>query len=49
MPSLVRFLTVLAIVGGLVYAGMYALANLVDPQPREITVTVPVLREKPVP
>jgi hypothetical protein len=48
MPSLVRFLTILLVLGGLVYAGMYALATLVDPKPREITVNVPVDR-KPSP
>ena len=41
MPSLLRFLTVLAIIGGLGYAAMYALATMVDLKPREITVTVP--------
>jgi hypothetical protein len=41
MPSLFRFLTVVAVVGGLIYGGMYALANWFDPKPREITVSVP--------
>lgn len=49
MPSLVRFITVLAIIAGLVYAGLYVLANLVDPAPREITVTVPIEKAKPLP
>jgi hypothetical protein len=42
-----RFLTVAAIVGGIIYAGLYALANLVDPAPREITVTVPLEKPRP--
>lgn len=41
MPTLFRFLAVVGIIGGLVYAGMFALATLVKPQPRDITVTVP--------
>ena len=41
MPSLFRLLTILAIIAGLSYAGMVALVTLVDPKPREITVTVP--------
>jgi hypothetical protein len=41
MPSLFRFLTVVAIIGGIVYGGIYALANFVNPKPREMTVSVP--------
>jgi hypothetical protein len=41
MPSLFRFLTVVAIIGGLIYGGIFALANFVNPKPREITVSVP--------
>jgi hypothetical protein len=41
MPSLFRFLIVVGIFGGLVYAGLYALANFVHPKPREISVTIP--------
>ena len=41
MPSLLRFLSVVAILGGLAYGGLYALANLVTPKPREMTVFVP--------
>lgn len=41
MPSLFRFLTVVAILCGLVYGGIFALANFVNPKPREMTVTVP--------
>jgi len=40
MPSLMRFLTVVAILAGLVYAGLWSLANLVEPQPRDMTVTI---------
>ncbi len=41
MPSLFRLLVALALLVGLVYGAMFALANFVDPKPREITVTVP--------
>jgi hypothetical protein len=41
MPSLFRFLTVVAIIGGLGYGLIFALANFVNPKPREMTVTIP--------
>ena len=41
MPSLFRFLTVVGLLGGLIYGGIYALANLTNPKPRVITVTIP--------
>jgi hypothetical protein len=41
MPTLFRFLAIVGIIGGLVYAGIIALATMGEPQPREITVTVP--------
>jgi hypothetical protein len=41
MPSLFRFLAAVAIIVGAIYAGMLALAVLVQPQPREISVTIP--------
>jgi hypothetical protein len=41
MPSLLRFLTVIAIIVGLGYGVIFALATFIDPKPREITVTVP--------
>ncbi len=41
MPSLFRFLTAVAVIGGLIYGGIFALANFVNPKPREITVSVP--------
>ena len=47
MPTLIRFLVVVALIGGLVYAGMFALATLVKPEPREITVTLPNTRLAP--
>jgi hypothetical protein len=41
MPSLFRFLIVVGILGGILYAGIVTLATMVEPQSREITVTVP--------
>jgi hypothetical protein len=41
MPSVIKFIVILAVLAGLGYAGLWALANLVEPQPREITVTIP--------
>ena len=41
MPSLLRLLTVLAIILGLVYGGLYVLANFVQPHPRQMSVSIP--------
>ncbi|MBX9710456.1 MAG: histidine kinase [Xanthobacteraceae bacterium] len=41
MPSLFRLLTVLAVIGGVIYGGIYALANFVNPKPREMSFIVP--------
>jgi hypothetical protein len=41
MPSLFRFLTVIGIIAGIGYGVLYALANFVNPKPREISVTIP--------
>jgi hypothetical protein len=40
MPSLFRFLTVVAVIAGVVYGAIFALANFVNPKPREMTVTI---------
>ena len=41
MPSLLRFLTVVAILCAAVYGALYALAHFVQPHPREISVSIP--------
>lgn len=41
MPTLFRFLVIVAVLAGLGYAGLWALATFVEPQPREMTVTIP--------
>lgn len=44
MPTLFRFLTVIAVLAGLGYAGLWGLATFVQPEPREISVTIPASR-----
>ncbi|MDB5642196.1 MAG: histidine kinase [Hyphomicrobiales bacterium] len=46
VPTLFRFLAFLAIVGGLVLGGMVALVTFVEPQPREMTQTIPPTKLK---
>jgi phage shock protein PspC (stress-responsive transcriptional regulator) len=41
MPSLIRLLFVLGLLGGLAYGAVVLLATFVEPKPREITVTIP--------
>jgi hypothetical protein len=41
MPSLIRLLFVLGMLSGLAYGGIVSLATFVQPQPREMTVTIP--------
>lgn len=41
MPSLARFLSVLVVLGLIAAAGMVALATLVEPRPREMTIPLP--------
>ena len=40
MPSLFRFLTVVALIAAAIYGTLYALANFVHPKPREMTISV---------
>jgi hypothetical protein len=41
MPSLFRFLTVVAVIAGIIYGVIFSLANFVQPKSREMTVTIP--------
>lgn len=41
MPTLFRFLFILAVLAGMAYAGMVALVTFVEPTPREMTIRVP--------
>jgi len=40
VPSLIRFLFVIGILAGIVFAGMIALVAFVQPQPREMSQTI---------
>lgn len=40
MPTLFRFLTVIAVAGGIIYGVIFALAHFVGPNTREMTVTI---------
>jgi hypothetical protein len=44
MPSLIRFLLIAGILAGIVYGGMIALVTFVEPQPREMSQTIPPAR-----
>jgi hypothetical protein len=44
MPSLLRFLTILAVLGGIGYGVVYALATFVKPATREMVTPVPLTR-----
>jgi phage shock protein PspC (stress-responsive transcriptional regulator) len=47
MPTLIRFLTILAIMVGLIYGSMYALVWYVEPRKGEMTVRIPPERLNP--
>ena len=47
VPSLIRFIVTLAILAGLAYAGMVALATFVEPTQREMTTRIPSDRLNP--
>lgn len=47
MPTLFRFLMVLAILAGIAYGGMYALVVLVEPRKGEMSVRIPPDRLNP--
>ena len=44
MPSLIKFLLLAGILAGLIYGGMVALVTFVEPQPREMSQTIPPSR-----
>lgn len=41
MPSLIRLIFFIGLMGGFAYGAVFALATFVEPKPREITVTIP--------
>ena len=44
VPSLVRFLVIIGVLAGLIYAAMLALVTFVEPQPREMIQVIPPAR-----
>jgi hypothetical protein len=44
VPSLIKFLLLAGILAGIVYGGMIALVTFVEPQPREMSQTIPPAR-----
>jgi drug/metabolite transporter (DMT)-like permease len=44
MPSLVRFLVVVGVLGGIVYGGLYLMAVFFEPEPKETSTTVQGVR-----
>lgn len=47
MPTLIRFLVLIAVLVGLVYAGMFALVTYVEPNTGEMTVRIPAEKVNP--
>jgi hypothetical protein len=47
MPTLFRFLFILAVIAGVIYGSMVALVLLVEPRERDITVRIPSERLNP--
>jgi len=47
VPTLFRLIVILAILAGLGYGSMWALATFVEPEPREMTSTIPPTRLMP--
>ena len=41
MPTLFRFLTVLGILGALLFGGLYAVGILLEPEQRDMSTSVP--------
>jgi hypothetical protein len=47
MPSLIRLLVVLGLIGAVIYGGMIALVIMVEPKQREMSIRVPNDRLQP--
>ena len=47
MPTLFRLIVILAILAGLGYGGMWALATFVEPEQREMSTNIPPTRLMP--
>jgi hypothetical protein len=44
VPSLIKFLLLAGVLAGIIYGGMIALVTFVEPQPREMSQTIPPAR-----
>lgn len=44
MPSLIRFLVVAGVVGGVIFGGLYVLAVFFEPVPKETSTPVPGIK-----
>jgi hypothetical protein len=44
VPSLIKYLLISGILAGIVYGGMIALVTFVEPQPREMSQSIPPAR-----
>lgn len=49
MLFLLRLLLIGGVLAGLGYAGLYALVTLIEPEPREITISIDPPRVRPAP
>lgn len=47
VPTLFRFIALLAVIGGLIFGGMVALVTFVQPEPREMVEIVPPAKLQP--
>jgi hypothetical protein len=47
VPTLFRFFATIAILAGLGFAAMFALATFVQPTPRDMTVSIPPAKLQP--
>jgi hypothetical protein len=47
VPTLLRFLAVIAVLAGLGFAAMFVLATFVEPESRDMSVTIPFTRLQP--
>ena len=47
MPTLTRLISILALLAGLGWAGLFALATLVEPNQAEMTIRIPATKINP--
>ncbi len=47
MPTLMRLISILVVLAGLVWGGLFALATLVEPKQAEMTIRIPAAKINP--